>query len=282
MLEVTNFIKKTFENDQFFDAVIWSDDTKGVGKSVFVLLLLKDVYGDYTEVFKHIWFSPIPFLRRVEYYLDNDIRTPLEVFDDASMYLSKRDWNDNDIRIFGRVYNAIRECTGAMLFTSPNWDDISKDIREEIKHYGEVTKVDENSTIREVRFYKCKQSIFDKSRKYPKIVEETFDLTHLPIEYYNHYRTMKKRALKDLIREALKGKRDGRDEHAYADSIEELAKRCGLKRKDVKYALRRNEVKIADYKVGNLTDELNYLYAKNYINEFPQLLKNLKVEECQH
>jgi len=194
MLALARSIKEAYEKDELVDAVIWG--SKGYGKSVYSLLILYEVYGSWPEALKHLWFNPEPLRKRILYNLENDIRVPLEVIDDASMHLSKRSWNEWKIKRFGNAYNAIREVCGGFLFTSPNKEDIAKDIREEVQ--GNIPIYKEIGTKRTAIVYHWKSNVM---KTYPtREKQDYFDLKAMPeYWYWQVYKPMKKAALREVL-----------------------------------------------------------------------------------
>ena len=169
---------------------------RGVGKSVYALRVLIDVYKTWMwdKLRKYIVFMPQDFLRLLEtiikrdkinpdYPLANEERLPLIVWDDAGFWLNKQRWMNKFVVAVRENLNVIRTAVTAIIFTAPTWGELARGIRDHIDILVLITRNNDRESI--ARGYKIIQGVFEDYRR-ETLFQDYFNIM-LPNEIYQPY-----------------------------------------------------------------------------------------------
>jgi len=214
---------------------------RGVGKSVYALRVLIDVYKttDWNELRKYIVFMPQDFLRILQIITQRDNineyeilakeeRLPLLVWDDAGFWLNRQRWMNKFVVAVRENLNVIRTAITSIIFTAPTWGELARGVRDHIDILVSVARVAGNASV--AKGYKIVQGILDESRR-ETIFEDYFTI-YLPDEIYKPYDELRKsyvkiglermqQRLKHILEDEDKGSEEGASIED-AESIEEL------------------------------------------------------------
>ena len=175
------------EKEGFADALIFGD--KGSGKSTYALISAYQVYNDWEEVFRHLVFDPEKAIRLIKEALEDGVRIPMLIMDDAGLWLGKSEWWEQRKIRFSEFYNVIREICSCVVFTTPS-DDIIGRLLKQIGLRIKITLSDEKLSIAKV--YKVK--ISPLFQQYIKTLKQEVFVRHLPDETYERYKALKRKA----------------------------------------------------------------------------------------
>lgn len=200
MSTLKKMILHAHKHDQFFDATVWGQE-KGIGKTSFAWITSADIYNSFATSYKYLFFSPLQALTVFEETLENDIKLPVIVMDDAGLYLGKRSWYESERVAFTEFYNVIREVCSCVLFTSPRMSDILKGIRDQINYQVKIYSVKNSDILREARIYEKYQTPILREIIQKTAVDQ-FRLDQMDTEWYSTYRKQKKKFVSQKIKQA--------------------------------------------------------------------------------
>lgn len=163
---------------------------RGIGKSVYALRILIDVYKTWRwDVLKnYIVFMPQDFLRLLDRIIETGERLPLIVWDDAGFWLNKQRWMNKFVVAVRENLNVIRTAVTAIIFTAPTWNELARGIRDHIDILVLVTRNNNESSI--AKGYKVVQGVFEEYRR-ETIFTDYFHIM-LPNEIYQPYDRMRR------------------------------------------------------------------------------------------
>ncbi|MEN3051898.1 MAG: hypothetical protein ABC596_08830, partial [Candidatus Methanosuratincola petrocarbonis] len=153
-LMTTAKILRAHQEDSFFGAFIYGDLRSG--KSVYALHALSQVYGvtwvepnimlnvedeyalpvfvtkkrDWYAFKKFMVFLPEEFQNAHEMVVDEGVKAPLLVWDDAGVWLNKHEHTKEWARKLMKQLQVIGSSFASIMFTSPNYLELLKGIRE--------------------------------------------------------------------------------------------------------------------------------------------------------
>ncbi|MEM1983510.1 MAG: hypothetical protein QXZ63_07620 [Sulfolobales archaeon] len=106
---------------------------RGIGKSVYCLKCLYNVYGkNIDEVMKHIVFMPHDFLRLFKEAVDKNIRINMIVWDDAGFWIGSSRWNNKFVKAIREFINVIRTHVVTLMVNAPRMREIARGVRDNL------------------------------------------------------------------------------------------------------------------------------------------------------
>jgi len=148
----TAYVRKAMRDNEFRSYIVYGP--LGYGKSAYAIKTLVQVY--YYDLIEekgykwfryeymkseegqkhiintlknHIFFSPVEFLKHVNYLNEHHIREPLVVFDDAGMWLSALEFYDPLLVALGKYFDSARINFAGVMFTVPSPTGLLKKLR---------------------------------------------------------------------------------------------------------------------------------------------------------
>ncbi len=167
---------------------------RGIGKSVYALRILIDVYKTWRwDILKnYIVFMPQDFLRLLDRIIETGERLPLIVWDDAGFWLNKQRWMNKFVVAVRENLNVIRTAVTSIIFTAPTWNELARGVRDHIDILVLVTRNNNESSI--AKGYKVVQGVFEEYRR-ETIFTDYFHIM-LPNEIYQPYDSMRRSYVK--------------------------------------------------------------------------------------
>ncbi|MEB3759770.1 MAG: hypothetical protein GSR81_02880 [Desulfurococcales archaeon] len=167
----------------------YSIHKRGIGKTVYALRILVDVYRtvEWEELRKYIVFMPQDFLKLVEEILNTGKRIPLVVWDDAGFWLNRQRWHNKFVIAVRENLNVIRTAITSIVFTAPTWSELARGIRDHLDIVVLITRKDRERSI--ARGYKLIQGFLDWNKK--ELLFEDYFRIMLPNEIYKPYEEMR-------------------------------------------------------------------------------------------
>lgn len=115
-------IKDHFEKDQDMIQALVYADSKQVGKSSYCLQTMKEVYGEWDQVFDRLFFEPYNFVNYTHALLEKRKKVPVVMWDDAGVHAgSDLYFNERslyyDLKKLIQVVGNVIQC---LLITSPS------------------------------------------------------------------------------------------------------------------------------------------------------------------
>ncbi len=186
---------------------------RGVGKSVFALRLLVDMYKTWKweDLRRYIVFMPQDFLSLIDNVLQTGKRIPLLVWDDAGFWLNRQKWYNKFVMAVRENLNVIRTAVTSIVFTAPTWNELARGIRDHIDIMVLITRNSNTSSI--ARGYKVIQGVFEDYKR-ETIFQDYFNIM-LPDEIYQPYEAMRRSYVMvglERMRKNLKSILEGEDE----------------------------------------------------------------------
>jgi len=211
---------------------------RGVGKSVYALRILMDIYKttDWNELRKYIVFMPQDFLRILDIIVNRDKenpyeilakeeRLPLLVWDDAGFWLNRQRWMNKFVIAVRENMNVIRTAISCIIFTAPTWSELARGIRDHVDIVVTIKRNNKESSI--AKGYKVIQGIFDEFKRETIFVD--YFRIYLPDEIYKPYDQMRKsyvkiglQRMKERLKHILEENEDSQPGLNDIESIEEL------------------------------------------------------------
>ena len=191
MLALTEYIEKMYRMGRTTNMVLYGEPR--IGKSVYCIKVLKQLYPDKNEWKNHIVFRPQQFIE----YMNQ--RSKGLVWDDAGLWLFALDWNDPRVKAVMKLLQVSGVATAWLAMTTPAVSMIiKKALNIEGILVGKVMKQSGKSdTQRTVKIYK--NSIAAWGKRYVKqIMEDSYNVM-LDNEDYNYYFPMRQEYLQEAL-----------------------------------------------------------------------------------
>lgn len=202
-----SLLAQEINNSAFTGAIVYS--LQRLGKSSYAMQVMYELYGNWDDVFKNMFFRLDDITDYLYTQLEQDKPLPAVLWDDAGVHASKllyfKDKDQADL--IKRLFDVIGIATKSIILTTPVPDELLKSLRS-----YEFLKIKilegKNKTDRKARAYK---NILWPSgtRRNPKYFEDEFDV-RLPDDVYKRYAPIRKsyyiQSLRDL-REFIKTKK---------------------------------------------------------------------------
>jgi len=125
-LILADLIKAALRREGVVTTYVYGDF--GYGKTSYALWTAYEVYGDWEEVLKHLFFDPLDAVKVMERAVRRGERIPVMIMDDAGLWLDKLTWWEEDKVAFMQFFNLIRSVAAGVIFTVPS-EDLPKAIR---------------------------------------------------------------------------------------------------------------------------------------------------------
>ncbi|BFI75421.1 hypothetical protein [Sulfurisphaera ohwakuensis] len=221
MLWLAQKIAEAYESYGFVSAVIFGQ--QGSGKTTYAFKVMRDVFWkinnletkeeawDYVR--RHYFFELPDALELIYDALNNDVRVPVLLFDDAGIWLSKYDWFADYMKVFYKIYALIRTRVSAVIFTTPSPEDLAFFLREKGWYQIKITWANKKDKIAEAKLYKktferdSKGNIVTKA-KYKALDQFKVDLPEGFLKDYLEKRKETERKLLEELREILASYRE--------------------------------------------------------------------------
>ena len=203
MFILTRMVRSALRRQDFVSCFVIGP--QGSGKTTYAMLVLHEVYGDWDEVLKHLYFDPREALPELKEALQTGRRIPLMVFDDAGLHLSKYLISSNRegfhlARLINGLVNLIRTLTAGVVYTSPDMD-ILKELRKKAWAVAEPTAphgVEDPSRV--AKLYR--KRIAPSGKVYiHKLGYDAYDLRAIPADVRKEYEEKRRAAMEPLLQE---------------------------------------------------------------------------------
>lgn len=199
MLALAKEIAEAYGKNQSRQIIIYGET--GVGKSVYAIKILKQLYNDqkYPEEWKsYIVFTPEQFITLVTKLLREGRRAKCIVWDDAGYWLFALDWNDPKVKAAMKMFQVSRTVTAAIIFTTPAVQMILKKIQSfEGVRIGKVMKRTKGGNLRLCKVYRNTIAAFGK-RYVKQKYEDQFSVM-LPDQDFHWYSPIREKYLEDAM-----------------------------------------------------------------------------------
>lgn len=182
-------IKDHYENNlDLIQALVYAD-SKQVGKSVYCLLTMKEVYGDWDRVFEHLFFKPENFVEYAKKLVKNNKKVPVLMWDDAGVYAGS-DLYFNNKRLYydlKKIIQVLGTVVQALLVTTPSPDTPTGVLVENRNVTIKITKTDKYQ--REAKIFSSSTLPWGKKRE----SKSNFDKFNVIIndEVYERYEKLR-------------------------------------------------------------------------------------------
>lgn len=197
MLALTEYIEKMYRMGRTTNMVLYGEPR--IGKSVYCIKVLKQLYPDKNEWKNHIVFRPQQFIEYMNQRLMTGSKSKGLVWDDAGLWLFALDWNDPRVKAVMKLLQVSGVATAWLAMTTPAVSMIiKKALNIEGILVGKVMKQSGKSdTQRTVKIYK--NSIAAWGKRYVKqIMEDSYNVM-LDNEDYNYYFPMRQEYLQEAL-----------------------------------------------------------------------------------
>lgn len=203
MFILTKMIKSALRRQDFVSCFVIGP--QGSGKTTYAMLVLHEIYKDWDNVLRHLYFDPREALPELKNALRSGSRMPLIVFDDAGLHLSKYLISSNKegfhlVRLINGLFNLIRTLTAGVIFTSPDMD-ILKELRKKAWVVAEPTAphgVEDPSRL--AKLYR--KRIAPSGKVYiHKLGYDAYDLRAIPNDVRAEYEEKRRAAMEPLLEE---------------------------------------------------------------------------------
>lgn len=183
---LTNLI---IQKPTFVGATLYGE--RRIGKSVYGLMIMYQIYKDWDEVFKHIFFS---IKDLTEFLMDcakNDYKCPILMWDDSGVQGGRQMYHTNRILVhyLGAVFDVIGTALKGILLTTPDSENLIKVIRRANFYKVKVTpgrhQYDRIATI-----YLPQRTPYEQF--YLKVTAKDHFDVRLPEEIYHKYYEIRK------------------------------------------------------------------------------------------
>jgi len=117
-------IKRHYDNNlDFLQALVYAD-SKQVGKSVYCLKTMYQVYEDWDKVFDFLFFKPVNFVSYVRELVEDNKKIPVLTWDDAGVHAGSDLYHSNKRLYYGlsKVLQTIGNVVQCVLITSTSVD----------------------------------------------------------------------------------------------------------------------------------------------------------------
>jgi hypothetical protein len=121
--------QRILEKNSFVMATVSGE--RQIGKSMYMILCLYDMYGNWEEVFKHIFYSIGDLMNYLIRARSTGLRDVLIGVDDAGIYFGANQWSvDREgVVLMSGVFDTIGTVVKGCIFTMPNRNNLIKNIR---------------------------------------------------------------------------------------------------------------------------------------------------------
>lgn len=183
---LTEFIIK---KPTFVGATLYGE--RRIGKSVYGLLTLYQVYKNWDDVFKYIFFSIRDLTKFLMNCAKNDYKCPVIMWDDAGVQGGAQMYHTNRVLVhyLGAVFDVVGTALKGIILTTPDSENLIKAIRRanfyKVKVIPGQHEYDRIATI-----YLPMRTPYEQFRLQKKGVDN-FDV-RLPIKIYEKYYKMRK------------------------------------------------------------------------------------------
>jgi hypothetical protein len=117
-LILSDLIIKAFRHYGVVSAYVYGDF--GAGKTSYALWTAYNVFGDWQQVLKHVFFRPEDAVDAMKRAIRSGRRLKLVVMDDAGLWLGRLTWWEEDKIAFMNFFNLIRSVSSGIIFTTPS------------------------------------------------------------------------------------------------------------------------------------------------------------------
>jgi len=182
MFNTSKIVLEAFENNESVDFLVSASPRalkpKGIGKTVYSLKCLIDIYGDWETAKQYLVFTPEQFLN----FLKLGERIPLLVWDDAGYWLNRRYWFLPLVRSVTKIIQITRPHITSIMFTTPFEYELPSPILDNIAIRIHIVK--KESYGRMAKAYKYVEDLVI-NKKYHKLLYE--DYFNIHFKYYAEY-----------------------------------------------------------------------------------------------
>jgi len=175
---------------------------RGIGKSVYSIKIIMQVYNvkDWPKIREYIVFTPEDFVKILDKLINENIRLPLLVWDDAGFWLNKQRWMNKFVIAVRENMNVIRSYMTSIIFTSPTYVELARGIRDHLdlavlirlKNYDP----DPQKRYSRGRGYKHSEDLFFTNKKRPEPIFEDMFKLWLPDRIFWPYDEFRKEYVK--------------------------------------------------------------------------------------
>jgi len=197
VLTLTEYIEKMYRMGRTTNMILYGEPR--IGKSVYCIKVLKQLYPAKGEWKKHVVFRPQQFIAYMNQRLMTGTKSKGVVWDDAGLWLFALDWNDPRVKAVMKLMQVSGVATAWLAMTTPAVSMIiKKALNIEGILVGKVMKQSGKSdTQRTVKIYK--NSIAAWGKRYVKqIMEDSYNVM-LDNEDYNYYFPMRQQYLQEAL-----------------------------------------------------------------------------------
>jgi len=125
MLYLAELIKRAYRNNGVITAYVYGEF--GFGKTSYALWTAYEVYGNWDEALKHLYFKPDEAIEALGEVIKSGKRVPLIIMDDAGLWLDRLTWYEESKIRFMELFNLIRSVAAGVIFTTPS-EELPKQI----------------------------------------------------------------------------------------------------------------------------------------------------------
>ncbi|MCS6768167.1 MAG: hypothetical protein NZ888_06355 [Candidatus Nitrosocaldus sp.] len=221
---LTQFIDRWHKNDESRLVLIYG--TAGVGKSSYAIQTCLELETVYNYNYKDfIIFKPKEFIDRITYLIDNSIKIPALIWDDAGVWLYKLDYQDEFVKSAVKFFNVARTVVSCIILTTISPHMLVTNLRKMDMLTIKVVRRGHNNTS----LARCYSANFTPNgyRLLKTVFEDEFK-RHMPDNVYTWYSRLRadyvKEAL-DLMKKSLKQTQiDNNLEEYYLSLLNEVTK----------------------------------------------------------
>lgn len=232
LLWLAQKIVSAYESYGFVSAVIFGK--QGSGKTTYAFKVMRDVYyylnkyesreDAWADVERSYFFELPEALDKIEMAIRNNLRIPVILFDDASIWLSKYEWYKDYMKVFYKIYALARLRITAILFTTPSPDDLAFFLREKGWYQIRVRWVNKKKKYAEAMLYSKSFARNSKGEIVTKVKAQAIDMfkVDLPNDFYQRYlekrRQTEERLIDEITRE-LEKERESDDNFRFDNGV---------------------------------------------------------------
>lgn len=189
------FIDRWHKNDESRVVLIYG--TAGVGKSSYAIQTCLELDGIYHYNYKDfIVFKPQEFIYKISYLIDNNLKIPALIWDDAGVWLYKLDYYDDFVKSAVKFFNVARTVVSCIILTTINPSMLITNIRKMDMFTIKIVRRGHHDTS----LARCYHANYTPNgyRLLRTIFEDEFK-RHMPDDVYEWYSKMRASYVKEAL-----------------------------------------------------------------------------------
>jgi len=189
-------LSKKIMTNAFTGVIVYAPQREG--KTSYCLQSMYDIYADWEEVFKHMFFRLEDMIGFLKGAITNDDIIPVILWDDASVYGGAGLWfkNRDKATYLQALMDTIGSKVRGILLSTPNPSNLLKSVRSYEFLVTKITKADSRGG-RIAKGYK-NNMLPSSTRRISRNYEDRFNVM-LPDNVYKRYNKIRQSYLKEAI-----------------------------------------------------------------------------------